>query len=126
VTVNDGSGPITINMTVDCSNQSACTIVSDYVGDDGSTYRIADISFSGDATNGFYGSAKFYHPDHGSVSISAVGVTYGSCGVFPDGGSVTASGTTGTAEIIFNNDCTYIINYDDGAGDAGVINGSFI
>ena len=126
VTVNDGSGPITINMTVDCSNQTTCTIVSDYVGDDGSTYRIADISFSGDATNGFDGSATFYHPDHGSVSISASNVTYGSCGVFPDGGSIIATGTTGTAQIDFNNDCTYVINYDDGAGDADVINGSFI
>lgn len=126
VTVNDGSGPVTVNMTFVCSNGSTCTIVSDYVGSDGSTYRIADINLSGEATNGFNGSATFFHPDHGSVSISAVGVTYGSCGVFPDGGSVMTRGTTGTAEIIFSSDCTYIINYDDEAGDAGVINGSFI
>ena len=126
VTFNDGSETATINMTVDCSSLSACTMLSDYVGNDGSTYRVADISFFGDATNGYNGSATFYHPDHGSVSITATSVTYGSCGSFPDGGSVTANGTTGTAQIDFNNDCTYAISYDDGAGNTGVINGSFI
>jgi hypothetical protein len=126
VTVNDGSQTITLNMSVECSNGSTCTIVSDYVGNDGRTYRIADISLTGDATTGFSGSATFFHPDHGSVSITASSVTYGGCGNFPDGGSVTASGTTGTAQIDFNNDCTYIINYDDSASDTGVINGSFI
>jgi len=126
VTINDGSGPVTINMTVDCSNQSTCTIVSDYVGNDGSIYRISDISFTGDATTGFNGSATFFHPGYGSVSITASSVTYGSCGNFPDGGSIMASGTTGTAQIVFNSNCTYTIDYDDGAGDAGVINGSFI
>lgn len=126
VTFNDGSETATINMTIDCSSRTACTMLSDYVGNDGSTYRVADISFFGDATNGFNGSATFYHPDHGSVSIAASNVTYGGCGNFPDGGSVTANGTTGTAQIDFNNDCTYVISYDDGAGDTGVINGSFI
>jgi len=126
VTLNDGSGPVTINMTVDCSDLFACTIVSDYAGNDGITYRVTDISLSGNATTGFTGSATFFHPGHGSVSITASSVTYGSCGNFPDGGSVTVTGTTGTAQIDFNSNCTYIINYDDGAGDTGVINGSFI
>ena len=126
VTINDGSGPVTINMTVDCSGTTSCTIVSDYIGEDGSIYRVSDISFYGDATTGFNGSATFFHPDHGSVSITASNVTYGSCGSFPDGGSVTASGTTGTAQIDFNSDCSYVINYDDGSGDTGVINGSFL
>jgi hypothetical protein len=126
VTINDGSGPVTINMTVDCSNQSTCTIVSDFVGNDGGIYRISDISFTGDATTGFNGSATFFHPGYGSVSITASSVTYGSCGNFPDGGSIMASGTTGTAQIVFNSNCTYIIDYDDGSGDTGVINGSFL
>ena len=126
VTVNDGSGPVTINMTVDCSDTTTCTIASDYIGDDGSIYRVSDISFFGDATTGFNGSATFFHPGHGTVSITASNVTYGSCGSFPNSGSVTASGTTGTAQIDFNSDCSYVIDYDDGAGDIGVINGSFI
>lgn len=126
MTVNDGSGPVTINMTVDCSNLSSCTIVSDYVGADGSTYRISEISFSGDATNGYNGSATFYHSSIGSVSITASNVTYGSCGDYPDGGTVDINGTTGSALVTFNNDCTFVISYDDGAGDVGVINGSFI
>jgi len=56
VTFNDGSETVTINMTVDCSSLAACTMLSDYVGNDGSTYRVADISFFGDETNGFSGS----------------------------------------------------------------------
>ena len=125
-TINDGTGPITINMTVDCSDTTTCTIVSDYVGGDGGIYRVADFSFAGDASTGFSGSATFYHPAHGSVSITASNVTYGSCGSFPDGGTITANGLTGTAQIVFNGDCSYAITYNDGAGDTGVINGSFI
>ena len=113
-------------MTVDCSDTTTCTIVSDYVGGDGGIYRVADFSFAGDASTGFSGSATFYHPAHGSVSITASNVTYGSCGSFPDGGTITANGLTGTAQIIFNGDCSYAITYDDGTGDTGVINGSFI
>ena len=124
-TVNDGTGPVTINMTVECSDSTTCTIVSDYVGGDAGIYRVADFSFTGDASTGFSGSATFYHPAHGSVSITASNVTYGSCGNFPDGGTITANGLTGTAQIIFNGDCSYVITYDDGAGDTGVINGSF-
>lgn len=126
VTLNDGSGPVTINMTVDCTDLSNCSIVSDYIGEDGNIYRVSDISLSGDATFGFNGTATFYHPTHGSVSIVATSVTYGNCGGFPDGGSVSTTGIAGSAEILFNNDCSYVINYDDGAGDVGVINGSFI
>jgi hypothetical protein len=126
-TLNDGSGPITINMTVDCSDTSNCSIVSDYIGGDGGIYRVADFSFNGDATTGFSGSATFYHPGHGSVTITASDVTYGGCGGYPDGGSVTANGVTGSsAQIVFNSDCSYSIDYDDGAGNTGVINGSFI
>jgi hypothetical protein len=125
-TVNDGSGPITINMTVDCSDSTTCIIVSDYIGGDGGIYRVADFSFTGDATTGFSGTATFYHPAHGSVSITASNVTYGACGGYPDGGSITANGITGSAEIVFNGDCTYVITYDDGAGDTGAITGSLI
>ncbi len=126
VTANDGSGPVTINMTVDCSNLSTCTIVSDYVGADGSTYRVSEMSFYGDATTGINGSATFYHSSIGSVTITASSVTYGSCGVHPDGGTIDVIGTTGSAQAVFNSNCTYVINYDDGAGGVGVINGSFI
>ena len=127
VTVDDGSGPITINMTIDCSDMLTCTLASDYVGNDGTTiYRVADIDFTGNETTGFNGTAKFYHPGHGSVTITATGVTFGNCGSFPDGGSVSATGTPGSAQIDFNGDCTYSIAYDDGAGNAGIIDGSFI
>ena len=125
-TINDGSGPITINLTVDCSNFNTCSIISDYIGSDGGIYRVADFSFTGDASTGFNGSATFYHPGHGSVTITASNVTYGSCGGFPHGGSVTANGITGSAQIVFVSDCSYVINYNDGASDIGVINGSFI
>ena len=128
VTVSDGSQTATVNMTVDCSDASdpmSCIIASDYMSADGGVHRISDISITGDAVTGFNGTATLYHETHGSVSITATNVTFGSCGDYPDGGSVSVTAGGGSsASATFNPDCSYVIDWDDGVTN-GTINGSF-
>ena len=105
--VTDANGTTTINMTIVCTSGSSCTFNSDYVGSDGATHRVADFNITGNATDGFNGTATFYHGTYGSVTITVTGITYGSCGSFPDGGSISFSSSNGSSgSIIFAGDCT--------------------
>ena len=120
--VTDANGTTTINMSMVCTSGSACVFNSDFVGSDGLTHRVSNFSFSGStSTGGYYGTATFYHGTFGSVSITATGITYGSCGTYPDGGSVAFDSTDGSSgTIIFNADCSV-----SGTWDNGVTVGSF-
>jgi len=114
----------TLNATMSCTDFS-CTIFSDFKSSTGDVHRVADISISGDASNGFNGSMTFYHVDYGYVTVTVTGVTFGNCGAFPDGGSVRFDGVSGsTGSIIFASDCSYTGTYDDGAGGTGGFSGS--
>lgn len=119
--VTDPNGTTTINMSMVCTSGSACVFNSDFVGSDGLTHRVSNFSFYGSASTGYNGSATFYHGTFGSVSISATNITYGSCGTYPDGGSVAFNSTDGSSgTIIFNADCSV-----SGTWDNGVTVGSF-
>ena len=120
-TVTDVNGTTTINMTMICTDTLSCTYNSDFVGTDGTTHRVTNFTFSGDATNGFYGTATFYHGTFGSVSITATNITYGSCGTYPDGGDISFSSSNGSSgTIIFASDCSV-----SGTWNNGVTTGSF-
>jgi hypothetical protein len=93
------------NMTVSCNN-SSCTITSDFTGSDGRVYRIANYTVTGVYPN-YTISGRIYHPTHGYVEISG-NVTYGTCDTVerPTSGSMTITGSNGTATITLNdNDC---------------------
>lgn len=119
--VTDANGTTTINMSMICTSNASCTFNSDYVGTDGVTHRVTDFSFLGNASTGFNGTATFFHGTYGSINIIATNITYGSCGTYPDGGSIAFSSTNGSSgTIIFNSDCSV-----SGTWDNGVISGSF-
>ena len=120
-TVTDPTyGTTTIDMTVVCTNRSNCTYNSDFAGSDGVTYRVTNSNISGDASNGFYGSATFYNGTYGEVTISISGITYGNCGTFPDGGNISFSSSNGSSgTITFNSNCTVSGTWSDGAGASG-------
>lgn len=119
--VTDANGTTTINMSMICTSNASCTFNSDYVGTDGVTHRVTDFSFFGNASTGFNGTATFFHGTYGSISITATNITYGSCGTYPDGGSIAFSSTNGSSgTIIFNSDCSV-----SGTWDNGVTSGSF-
>lgn len=112
------SGTTTINLVVECSNTSTCTFNSDFVGSDGVTHRITDFSISGNATDGYDGSATFLHGTHGSVSITINDVTFGgSCDSQPNGGSISFSSSNGSSgTITFNSDCTVSGTWSNSSG----------
>lgn len=115
--VTDVNGTTTVNMTMVCTSGISCTYNSDFVGTDGTTHRIADFNIFGNATDGFNGTATFYHGTYGSVSINAIGITYGSCGTYPDGGEITFSNTNGSSgTIIFSGDCTVSGTWSNSGG----------
>ena len=119
--VTDANGTTTINMSMVCTSNASCTFNSDYVGTDGVTHRVTNFSFFGNASTGFNGTATFFHGTYGSISITATNITYGSCGAYPDGGSIAFSSTNGSSgTIIFNSDCSV-----SGTWNNGVTSGSF-
>lgn len=119
--VTDANGTTTINMSMICTSNASCTFNSDYVGTDGVTHRVTDFSFFGNASTGFNGTATLFHGTFGRISITATNITYGSCGTYPDGGSIAFSSSNGSSgTIIFNNDCSV-----SGTWDNGVTSGSF-
>lgn len=105
-----GVGTQTLNYTYTCSNPSdprTCGYISDFQGSDGNTHRISDFSVSGNGQSGYTGAATFKHYTYGEVTISFNGITYGSCGSQPDGGSITFSSSNLTRGTInFNSNCT--------------------
>lgn len=117
------NGTTTIDLNFSCTNLSdftTCTYNSDFVGSDGATHRVTDFTISGDQVSGFNGTATFLHGTFGEVSITITNITYGNCGVFPDGGTISFSSSNGSSgTIIFNADCTVSGTWDDGAGLSG-------
>lgn len=123
-TVTDSSTGVTttMNMTMDCpTGYLSCTFSSDFTGTDGITHRVSSFSISGNAISGFNGTATFFHGTYGSVDITATGITYGACGSYPDGGTVTFSSTNGSSgTVTFNANCTV-----SGTWNNGTASGSF-
>jgi len=88
-----------------------CTISSDFAGSDGNIYRLEDVDINGDAISGYSVSAVFYHNELGQVSLTTITpITYGTCGLYPDGGEISIGSTDGSQmSVIFNSDCTFTI-----------------
>jgi len=132
ITVSEGGNSETVNMTVSCSVDvngfpTSCSISSDFVGEDGKIYRIADFTVI-DNFNGTYDfTATFYHPVHGYVSVSADNISFGCPGGRPDAGTINLTGASGSSgTITFRGDCTgYDGTYNDGVS-AGVFSGNWL
>lgn len=125
-TVTQNGETTTLNMTMTCTD-SGCSITTDFVSSTGAVHRIADINISGNESTGYNGTMTFYHSAYGYVSVTVSALTYGDCGIFPDGGTISYTGTdSSSGSITFASDCTYSGDYDDGAGGIDVFTGSTI
>lgn len=115
VTISYAGESITVNMTFSCGT-SGCSISTDFVGTDGSIYRIADLDIWGFGTGPFDIDATFYHPDHGSVIISGTGIEYNCINSsYPSTGSITITGAGGSyATISFDSCIGYSGSWFDG------------
>lgn len=120
--INDGVDSATINMTVTCDlNMFSCSITADFVGNDGKTYRIANLTIVGSNTGPYTISATFYHPDHGSVLMSGTGIYYNCSNGYPSAGTINITGANGSsATITFDTCSSYSGSWND-----GISSGSF-
>ncbi len=119
----------TANAGISCSLDidgfiTSCSVFSNYVGNDGQVYRIADVTLIENFDTSVHFEATYYHPDHGQMDIiTNPDVTFGVCANGkPDSGTINFTSTNGTyGEITFRSDCT---GYDGSYYD-GVASGTF-
>jgi hypothetical protein len=96
-----------------------CTSYTTYIGTDDSIYKIEDSDAWCD--NSCYAFATFYNPTYGSVTLSAMNVTFECPDGYPNSGEITITGTNdSSATIIFRSDCTgFDGSWNDGSGGTG-------
>lgn len=95
------------NMTVVCDANYGCSIQSDFVGADGRTYRIEDMTVSGSDTSGWNVSATVYDPDLGSVNFETTAPLMLDCptGV-PSSGALSMRGSNLVVATVTYTSCT--------------------
>ena len=95
------------NLTMACDSNLSCSIQSDFVGSDGRTYRISDMTVLGSDTNGWYVSATVYDPDIGSIVIDTTSPLMLDCpsGV-PSSGALTITGANAVTATVTYNSCS--------------------
>jgi len=134
VRVTQGTDTQSVNMGITCQLDiygvpTSCSLTSDFVGNDGRVYRIADFSIyeslPGSGSYDFNGT--LYHPDHGYVTVNATGITFGCTNGKPNGGTITFTGVNSSSgDITFRSDCTgYDGHWNDGIA-AGTFSGNWL
>ena len=104
-TYNSTTETYTLNFTETCSgnldySNYSCDTFSDFSGYDSRTYRVEDVSVSGDNSSGYNVYATVYDPDYGYFNINASGVTFCDSG-YPGTGTVTFSDGSQNGSIEF-------------------------
>lgn len=104
----------------------SCGYSSTFRGSDNNVHSIDDYTVTGSDSSGYNVSATFYHHDFGQVTISTTAtLTFGACGVFPDGGEIHIVSSLGSSiDITFNSSCMYTITGFDGTASIGPITGT--
>ena len=126
LTVGGIPGVNALNATMVCDTNFISCDLGGFVGIDGNNHALDNVEIFGDEFSGFDVDATLVHHVHGEVVISTtVAVSFGLCGPFPHDGSIMYTSTDGSSgSIAFAADCSYTGEWDDGAGNTGVFNGS--
>ncbi len=110
----------TFNMSMTCTGDNEGTTVScdyyaDYHGYDDRTYRVSDVTVSGDASSGYSVSVRVYDPDYGYVTVTTeVPVTFGCSDGRPDAGRIRMTGANGTVATVEFISCTqYVVTFEN-------------
>jgi len=95
------------NLSMACDSNFSCSIQSDFVGGDGRTYRISDMTVSGSDTSGWNVSATVYDPDLGSIAIDTTTSLMLDCptGV-PSSGALSITGANSAEVTVDYLSCT--------------------
>lgn len=116
VTVNGET--TSINGTISCdASYTNCTENLTFGGSISGTYSntsytTSNMEVTGDAS-GYNVSGSVTHPTHGTVSISATGVTFNCTGGYPGAGEITVTAGGGVTATVTFNDCeSFTIDYD--------------
>lgn len=118
VTYPDGSVQ-TMFYTMECDGDFFnCEFSSDYIGADGSVYRVRNVSLTGNEFTGYNLTATFYHPDHGYVELQTSGIKFNCSetepGWQPGEGTMTLVASNGTVTVTFDDCSGYSWSFDDG------------
>ncbi len=116
LTYSGNTETYTLNYSATCTENTAtmvtdCDVHSDFTGFDDRTYRVSDVSVSGDNSSGFDIDATVYDPDYGYFTITASNVTFCSSG-FPGTGSVTYTDGSSSVTVDFLSCTEYQYTYD--------------
>jgi len=101
LTTTYGSETYTVTATYECDAQFNCSYSDDF-SYSGVSYKVSDVSVSGNSTFGFDVSAKVYHEDYGYIIIEAVDLISCADGGFSSGSiAVTDSTNNEVLSIVF-------------------------
>ena len=121
----------TVNMSLSCTGidtlMPSCTISIIYTGSDGGTYQLTNFSVTASTSfNDYQIEATFYHPTHGTVTMTSTDVAFIGCtNGMPSSGTISfASGST-NGSITYTSCTTYDVSWDNGAGDTGMSSGTW-
>ncbi len=78
----------TLNATLSCDAQFTCTVSSDFVAVNGSTYRISDTSSTGDSTSGYSINATVFDSELGRVNFTSSNMLFECENGYPSAGSL--------------------------------------
>ena len=118
----------TMNGTYTCNTSfTNCTMSSDYAGSDGSTYRMSDVSVSGNNSSGYSVNASFCHPNYGCVTIeTTTPITFNCANGMADGGAIRFTGANSSSGTISFDSCSsYSGTYNDGSGSITSFSGNW-
>lgn len=106
-----------VSGTVNCDSAMNCTENLTFGGDisgtySSTTYTTSNMEVTGDAS-GYNVNGSVTHPDHGTITISATGITFDCPGGYPGTGEITVTASGGVTATITFNDCnSFTIDYD--------------
>lgn len=100
--------------SISCQGESLtdCTVVSDFNGTNGRSYRITNLTVSGDEVNGYNVSARVYDGDVGYVDFQATGLVPCDGGGFSSGTIEFSDSNGGTVTVVFSGCGAYTVTYD--------------
>ncbi|MBL4606740.1 MAG: hypothetical protein JKY01_02790 [Pseudomonadales bacterium] len=98
------------NLTMTCDAAFTCSIQSDFVGADGRTYRISDMTVSGNDTSGWDVAATVYDPDLGYIVIDTTANLMLDCpsGV-PSSGALSITAANNVVATVEYTSCTEFV-----------------
>ncbi|MBV2122508.1 MAG: hypothetical protein KUF74_13750 [Candidatus Thiodiazotropha sp. (ex Ctena orbiculata)] len=114
-----GSYSDTFNMQMTCiaansdGSDVSCEYYSDYQGYDNRTYRVTEVSVSGNEASGYLVSVRVYDPEHGYFHVTTeVPLTFDCATGRPSAGRIQIEAANGVTAVVEFISCTqYVVTF---------------